>query len=335
MKRLFLALLFALVAVSANAQTYTISPPPFLTAFDNNGRIINNACVWTYLAGTTTAATTYTTSTGVANANPIRSDPAGRFTAFLSPGVGYKFVYESSCTPPAHGTTLRTADNVAAMPSSSATVDVAGVAGEAISAGHCAYLSDGSGSKNTGQWYQCDTSNTYSSSTAILVGMAPVAIASGSTGSLRLVGQISGLGVATGSTYYASTAGTITSTAPANVRQLGVADSATTLILTQSIANTAECNYTTVAKTASYSPALCELIEQTSGSSITVTLPAASGCTTTRYRIGLKNDTANVMTIARTGSDTIDGATSFSTFGAQYESFEFVCNAAKTGWMIR
>lgn len=85
----------------------------------------------------------------------------------------------------------------------------------------------------------------------------------------------------------------------------------------------------------STAPAIGDLDEVTGGSGITVTLPAASGCTASNNRIGLKNDTTNVITVARTGTDTIDGATSFSSAGVQYESYDFVCNAAKTGWMVR
>lgn len=96
-----------------------------------------------------------------------------------------------------------------------------------------------------------------------------------------------------------------------------------------------EQSWNIVGKTASYGAALGDLVEVTSGSSITITLPAASGATTSNYMVGLKNDTSSVITIARSGSDTIDGGTSFSTSGIQYESYDFVVNAAKTGWMIR
>src|SRR2546425_11778069 len=77
-----IVLLLALFGLPASvlAQSYTISPPPYLLAQNNSGAIINNACVWTYNAGTTTAATTYSDNAGTANANPIRSDSAGRFT---------------------------------------------------------------------------------------------------------------------------------------------------------------------------------------------------------------------------------------------------------------
>lgn len=98
---------------------------------------------------------------------------------------------------------------------------------------------------------------------------------------------------------------------------------------------TQSCYGVVTGKTGNYSAALCDIVEITSGT-ITVTLPAASTCTATSNHIGVKNDTANIQTIARTGGDTIDGtAGSFSTYGVQYESYDFVCNAAGTGWMVR
>ena len=65
-------------------------------------------------AGTTTPIATYGDATGTVNTNPIRTDPAGRFTAYLVPGTGYSFTYERPCTPPAHGVVLKTADNISA-----------------------------------------------------------------------------------------------------------------------------------------------------------------------------------------------------------------------------
>lgn len=98
---------------------------------------------------------------------------------------------------------------------------------------------------------------------------------------------------------------------------------------------TAPCYGVVVGKTTNYSAVLCDIVEVTSGT-LTITLPAASTCTSIANHIGLKNDTANVTTVARTGGDTIDGtAGSFTTNGLQYESYDFVCNAAGNGWMIR
>lgn len=216
----------------ASAQSYTLTPTPFQTAFDNSGHIINNACIWTYVAGTTTAVSTYSDNAGTANTNPIRADSAGRFTVFLLAGSSYKFVYESSCLPPAHGTTLRTADNIAGTPASASNVDVQGVAGETLSAGFCTYLSDGSGGKTAGQWFKCDSANTYSSLTPE-IGMAVSAIPTSATGTIRLAGSVMGLSsLSVGSEYFVGTAGAITSTAPTNSRHLGHADTASSLVLT-------------------------------------------------------------------------------------------------------
>jgi hypothetical protein len=230
-RRVALAVLVLALPAVAAAQTYTISPPPYLLAQTNAGTIINNACIWTYTAGTSTPATTYTTSTGVANTNPIRSDSAGRFTAFLSPGSSYKFVYETACTPPSHGTVLKTSDGIGATPSSAATVDVTGTAGESITAGQCVYLSAGDGGKNAGQWYKCDSSATYSS-TVNDVGIATINISSAGTGTIRLEGQVTGLtALVSGTRYYVGTSGALTSTVPTNARFLGQADSATSIVL--------------------------------------------------------------------------------------------------------
>jgi hypothetical protein len=223
--------LLLLGASLVRAQTYTISPPPFLLAQNNSGVIINNACIWTYLAGTSTAATTYSDNAGTTNSNPIRSDSAGRFTAFLVAGNSYKFVYESACVPPAHGTTLRTADNIAAMPGSSASVDVTGTVGESVTAGLVVYLSDGSGGKTAGQWFKADSANTYSS-TLPPIGLALSAITVGNSGTIRISGGVTGLGsLVVGSNYYIGTAGAMTTTAPANLRLLGRADTATSFVV--------------------------------------------------------------------------------------------------------
>ena len=67
--------------------------------FDANGAPLTGGLLYTYAAGTTTPATTYTTRDGTANnTNPIVLDAAGRTPAeiWLDGGVLYKFVLESS-----------------------------------------------------------------------------------------------------------------------------------------------------------------------------------------------------------------------------------------------
>lgn len=226
------AIVLALLALAmpADAQSYTLAPTPYQTFLDNSGKIVNNGCVWTYIAGTTTPVTTYADNVGTPNLNPIRSGADGRFTAYLVPGSAYKFQYESTCTPPfTHGPILRTADNITATPASSATVDVVGLAGEGITAGQCVYLSAGDGGKSPGQWYRCDPTNAYAV-IANLVGIALVNIQAAGTGTIRAAGEVTGLSsLSVGQKYYAGSLGTLTTTAPPLARLLGQADTATSL----------------------------------------------------------------------------------------------------------
>lgn len=67
--------------------------------FDNNGNILSGGKIYTYSAGTTALATTYTDSTGAtANTNPIILDSAGRvpYEIWLTSGFQYKFILKNS-----------------------------------------------------------------------------------------------------------------------------------------------------------------------------------------------------------------------------------------------
>ena len=79
--------------------------------FDNNGVILTGGLIYTYAAGGTTPAATYTTSAGnVAHTNPIVLDSAGRVPGgeiWLVMGTNYKFVLKTST-----GTTIATFDNI-------------------------------------------------------------------------------------------------------------------------------------------------------------------------------------------------------------------------------
>lgn len=78
--------------------------------FDNSGVILSGGLLYTYLAGTTTPAPTYTTSAGnVACANPIVLNSAGRTTTetWLDTSLTYKFVLKTSA-----GVTIDTYDNL-------------------------------------------------------------------------------------------------------------------------------------------------------------------------------------------------------------------------------
>jgi hypothetical protein len=68
--------------------------------FDNNGNPLAGGKIFTYLAGTTTPAATYTSSSGaIAHSNPIVLDGAGRVPSgeiWLTDGIQYKFVVEDA-----------------------------------------------------------------------------------------------------------------------------------------------------------------------------------------------------------------------------------------------
>ena len=68
--------------------------------FTNTGAVLTGGKLFTYLAGTTTPATTYTTSAGTtARTNPVVLDSAGRVPGsgeiWLSP-ITYKFILKDS-----------------------------------------------------------------------------------------------------------------------------------------------------------------------------------------------------------------------------------------------
>ena len=68
--------------------------------FDDNGNPLAGGKIYTYLAGTTTPAATYTSSSGsIAHTNPIVLDGAGRVPSgeiWLTDGISYKFVVEDA-----------------------------------------------------------------------------------------------------------------------------------------------------------------------------------------------------------------------------------------------
>ena len=209
----------------------TLTPTPFQTVLDDTGVAVSGALIYTYTAGTTTAAATYTTSAlSVANANPIVADSAGRYVAYLTAGANMKFVYKTSA-----GATIRTQDNVLSVPGSAVNLDVQGTVGVAVTAGQVCYLSSGAEATplTPGLWYLTDADFAVSSTTCQSIGMAVSAIAINTAGTIRLAGlATTAAAVVVGSTYYVSaTAGAITTTAPAFSRVVGVADTTSTLIL--------------------------------------------------------------------------------------------------------
>lgn len=238
MKRIAVTILLLLLAwVSLpHAATGTLFPSPWFYALDANGNPVNGAKACFYTAGTSTPATTYSDVLLTSqNTNPVVANSAGVIgPIYLTPGQSYKLILQDATGTAltCDGAVIRTQDNIAAVPTSAANLDLLGTAGEALTAGQSVYLSDGSGGKNAGQWYKADATNTYSSTNAEL-GIVPASISSGSSGTIRLGGSATGLSSLTpGTDYYVSgTAGGVTSTAPVNKRLLGRADTTTTLVL--------------------------------------------------------------------------------------------------------
>lgn len=220
------------------AATGTIAPYVKSQWFTNDGDPASGYQLFTYEAGTSTKLATYSDANlSVANTNPIVLDSAGRASVYLT-AASYKFVMASPTDTDPPSSPIWTQDNVPATPTTNVNLDVPGTAGENLSAGDAVYLSDGSGGNTAGRWYKTDADNTYSSTDADGLGMVPDAITSGDEGSIRVTGRITGLaGLSAGTVYYISaTAGAITSSAPSNARAIAVADSTTSVILSQWLA---------------------------------------------------------------------------------------------------
>jgi hypothetical protein len=203
---------------------------------DNNSDPLSSGSLEFFDSGTSTPRAVFSDTDLTVSAGTIVTLNSAGFaqvsgsevTLYLSP-VAYRVVVKNSA-----GTTLRTADGVYALQAaSSVNLDIAdAVAGETLSANDLVYLSDGSGARTAGRWYRADA-DTFAFSLHVSLGFATAAIASGATGTVRIGGVLTGLsGLSAGSTYYVSgTAAAITSTAPTNARPVGMAVSASVLVI--------------------------------------------------------------------------------------------------------
>ena len=293
----------------------TLTPTPFQTVLDDTGVAVSGALIYTYTAGTTTAAATYTTSAlSVANANPIVADSAGRYVAYLTAGANMKFVYKTAA-----GATIRTQDNVLSVPGSAVNLDIQGTVGVAVTAGQVCYLSSGAEATplTPGLWYLTDADFAVSSTTCQSIGMAVSAIAINTAGTIRLAGLAdTAAAVVVGSTYYVSaTAGAITTTVPALSRVVGVADTTSTLILAATAAVVAtipnpitqdllftDATYDIGKSGASRPRDLFQSRNATIGGTLAVT-----GATTLSSTLGVTGATTLSSTLEVTGATTLTG----------------------------
>jgi hypothetical protein len=115
--------------------------------FNNNGVPLAGGLIYSYVAGTTTAQTTYTSISGsVANSNPIILDSAGRVPneIWLTAGAAYKFVIKD-----ASGNQLGSYDDISGINDQSAvTAQIAALAASyaaATGSNLIGYLATGSG----------------------------------------------------------------------------------------------------------------------------------------------------------------------------------------------
>lgn len=96
--------------------------------FDNSGNVLTGGKIYTYFAGTTTSATTYTTPAGtVANSNPIIANAAGRLDneIWFSLGNSYKFVLKD-----ASDVLIATYDNIPTVPQPAIVNDASSISYE-------------------------------------------------------------------------------------------------------------------------------------------------------------------------------------------------------------
>lgn len=198
------------------------------------GVVAPGALLHTYQNRTTTDQATYTDrDLTVPHANPIVASAGGLFPAiYLSPLQIYTFVLTTAA-----GVAIWDQDDVSSLDETDPSLTT-GTAGEALAAGKPVYLADGSGGTTAGRWYGTDSTTPAKSTLPQSVGFVPAPIASGAIGTIQQAGKITTLsGLTPGATYYLGVTGALTATAPDNARIVGVAESATTLVLTLGLPN--------------------------------------------------------------------------------------------------
>ena len=71
-----------------------------------------------------------------------------------------------------------------------------------------------------------------------------------------------------------------------------------------------------------------------SSAAVTITLPLASSASNSTVQIKKIDSSANLVTVARSGTDTIDGATSYVGLNAQYKANGFAADSSNSFWGI-
>jgi hypothetical protein len=132
---------------------------------------------------------------------------------------------------------------------------------------------------------------------------------------------------ATGDLYYRDSSG--------NFTRLGAGSNGSVLKVASGLPSWGSINgsFTTSTQTSNYTITSTDTVvfaDATSGN-VTITLPAASGLTGYRFYVKRVDSAGNTVTVARSGSDTIDGQTSV-TMSMQYMAIGLVSNGSN--WYI-
>ncbi len=133
---------------------------------------------------------------------------------------------------------------------------------------------------------------------------------------------------ATGDTYYRDSSG--------NFVRLGIGSTGQVLKVSGGVpawGTDAGVTFATTTQTTNYTVGSSDTVvfaNATSGN-VTITIPAASGLAGYRFYIKRVDGSANTVTVQRSGSDTIDGMTSF-TLDLQYTALAVVSNGS--AWYI-
>jgi hypothetical protein len=129
----------------------------------------------------------------------------------------------------------------------------------------------------------------------------------------------------TGDIYYRASGGAFT--------KLPIGSSNQTLKVASGLPAWGEVTFNTTTKTANYTAATSDTVILTDAASgnVTITLPTASSASGYRFFIKRIDNSANSVSVQRSGSDTIDGGTS-QTINLQYASMTVVSNGSN--WYI-
>lgn len=210
--------------------TGTTAPTERRQWFDNDGAPLAGGKVYYYRAGLATLATVYQDADlTTTHTNPVVLDSAGRAAIFLAPGA-----YDVQVKTSADALIYQVL-GVLALAAYTLNDTIDGVAGENLAKDAAVFLSDGSGGRTAGRWYMTDADAAATSTTPEQIGIVvSTSIIVGSSGSIRRDGRaVDMTGPLTpGALYYVSaTPGGLTTSAPANARLVGQADTTTSLVM--------------------------------------------------------------------------------------------------------